>query len=216
MRRLIDAIADALLVAVPAAVVLLLPSVLVAQAIPLDSGVRVRVAGRPTGGSAIVARVIETRADTLVLDDGAATPLVLLAGDLERIEVERRNGAREGAVTTGAILGLVGGTAAAVNLCRGRGADCWFVRTDGNGDGDHDDDEDGVFLSAGSLTIGAVALVGAGIGALLTPSRWTRVGGAAATPVRVGVRGARRGLGVLVSIPFGGPARQPALARVAR
>lgn len=216
MRRLIDAIADLLLVAVPAAVLLLLPSLLTAQSIPLDSGVRVRVFGRPTGGFPVVARVIETRADTLVLDDGATTPLVLLAGDLERIEVERRSKAREGAMAAGAVLGLVGGTAAAVKLCRGHGPDCWFIETDGNDDGDTDDDEDGILPSVGSLTIGAVALVGAGLGALLTPSRWKRVGGVAAAPVRVGVRGARRGLGLVVSIPFGGPARPDAPARAAR
>lgn len=216
MRRLIDAIADVLLVAVPAAALLLLPSILAAQAIPLDSGVRVRVVGRPTRGVPRVARVIETRADTLVLDDGAATPLVLLAGDLERIEVQQRNSARESAVTAGAVIGLVGGAAAAVNLCRGHGADCWIVETDGNDDGDTDDDEDGLFPSVGALTIGAVALVGAGIGALLTPSRWKRVGGVASAPVRVGVRGARRGLGVMVSIPFGGPARHAEAAQAAR
>src|SRR5690349_3338861 len=121
MRRLIDAIADALLVVVPTAVLLLLPSLLSAQEIPLDSGVRVRVVGRPTRAVPFVAPVIETRADTLVLDDGATTPLVLLAGDLRRIEVERRNAGREAAMTAGAIVGLVGGTAAAVNLCRGHG-----------------------------------------------------------------------------------------------
>jgi hypothetical protein len=216
MRRLIDALADALLIAVPAAVLLLLPSILAAQDIPLDSGVRVRVVGRPTRGVPLVARVIETRADTLVLDDGATTPLVLLAGDLERIEVERRSANREAAVTAGAFIGLVGGTAAAVKLCRGQGPDCWFIETDGNDDGDFDDDEDGILPSVGSLTIGAVALVGAGIGALLTPARWKRVGGAAAAPVRIGVRGARRGLGLMVSIPFGGPARHDGAARAAR
>lgn len=216
MRRLIDAIADALLVAVPAAVLLLLPSLLTAQALPLDAGARVRVAGRPTGGSVIVARVIETRADTLVLDDGATRPLVLLAGDLARIEVERRSRARDGAVSAGTLLGLAGGTAAAVKLCRRHGPGCWFVTTDGNEDGDMDDEEDGFFFGIGSLTIGAAAFVGAGIGALLTPSRWKRVGSVAATPVRVGVRGARRGLGVMVSIPFGGSARQAETAATGR
>jgi hypothetical protein len=212
MRRLIDAIASTLLAVVPTAVLLLLPSILAAQGIPLDSGVRVRVVGRPTRGVPLVARVIETRADTLVLDDGATTPLVLLAGDLQRIEVERRNGGRDAAVTAGALIGLVGGTAAAVNLCRGHGPGCWYVETDGNDDGDTDDDEDGLAPSVGSLTIGAIALVGAGIGALLTPSRWKRVGGVAAAPVRIGVRGARRGLGLMVSIPFGGTSRAGAAA----
>ena len=203
MRRLIDA----LLVAVPAAILMLIPVILGGQEIPLDSGVRVRVVGRVTHRVPIVARVIETRADTLVLDEGTLSPLVLLAGDLDRIEVERENPARAGAVTAGIVAGLVGGTAAAVNLCRGHGSGCWFIQTDGNDDGDTDDDEDGIFPSVGAITIGAVGFLGGAVGALLTPAKWKRVGGIAATPVRVGLRGARRGVGLIVSIPFGGPAR---------
>ena len=204
MRRLIELV----VVVIPAAVLSLIPVILGAQAIPLDSGVRVRVVGRVTHGLPLVARVLETRADTLVLHDGAREPLVLLAGDLERIEVERPNPARNGAMTTGMLLGLAGGTAAAVNICRGHGPDCWFNETDGNTDGDTDDDEDHLLPSVGTLTIGAIALAGGAIGALLTPSKWKRVGGVALAPVRVGVRGARtvgRGLGLVVSIPFGGP-----------
>ena len=203
MRRL----TALLLAVVPAAVLLLLPDILGAQGFPLDSGVKVRVSGRVTRGFPLVARVVETRADTLVLNDGGATPLVLLAGDLEAIEVETPNRARAGAIAVGAIVGLAGGTAAAVNICRGHGPDCWFVETDGNGDGDTEDDEDGIFPSIGTLTMGAITLLGAGIGAAFTPAKWKRVGGIAAAPVRVGVRGVRRGLGLAVSIPFGGPGR---------
>lgn len=203
MRRLLDLV----LVVVPAAVLLLLPDLLGAQHVPLDSGLKVRVTGRVTRGFPLVARVVETRADTLVLDDGGLVPVVLLAGDLSDIEVERPSAARTGAVAAGVIAGLAGGTAAAVNLCRGRSADCWFVELDGNGDGDTEDDEDSILPSLGSLTIGAAALVGGAIGAMLTPSRWRRIGGIAAAPVRVGVQAARRGVGLAVSIPFGGPAR---------
>ena len=210
MRRLLDAV----LAVVPSAgLLVLLPVLLEAQDIPLDSGVKVRVTGRVTRGFPLVARVIETRADTLVLDDGATTPLVLLAGDLEAIEVQQENRGRTAAVTVGAIAGLVGGTAAAVNICRGRGPDCWIIENDGNGDGDYDDDEDTLFPSIGTLTMGAAALVGGAIGAVLTPARWKRIGGFATTPVRVGLRGAKRGVGFVVSVPFGGPARQPSPAR---
>src|SRR5689334_6235985 len=143
MRRLLELIVAAL----PAAILSLLPTILSAQDIPLDSGVKVRVVGRPTHGVPIVARVIETRADTLVLDDGASVPLVLLARDLDRIEVQTANPARANAITAGLVIGLVGGTAAAYNLCRGHGADCWYIETDDNDDGDTNDDEDGVFPS---------------------------------------------------------------------
>lgn len=212
MRRLIDA----LLVAVPAAVLMLLPLLLGAQGVPLDHGDRVRVSGRPTRGMRVTARVVETRADTLVLDDGAGTPLVLLAGDLASIEVDRSNRARANAVGAGVALGLVSGTAAAVNFCRGRGSDCWFLQNDANDDGDFDDEDDGWLPGFGTLSIGAMALVGGALGALLTPSRWKRVGGYAATPVRVGLRGARRGAGLMVSIPFGGPSRGDVDAHTAR
>ena len=116
-------------------------------------------------------------------------------------------------MSVGVLAGLAGGTAAAVNICRGHGPDCWFVETDGNGDGDTDDDEDGVFPSVGTITIGAAALVGGAIGALLTPSRWKRIGGVATAPLRVGVRGARRGVGLVMSVPFGGPRREGNPAR---
>ena len=92
----------------------------------------------------------------------------------------------------------------------GRGPDCWFIEDDENGDGDYDDEEDTLFPSVGTLTMGAAALIGGAIGAALTPARWKRVGGFAATPMRVGLRGARRGVGFVVSIPFGGPRRDPA------
>jgi hypothetical protein len=206
MRRLIELV----VLVVPAAVLSLIPLILGAQSLPIDSGARVRVVGRVTRGVPLVARLVETRADTLVLNDGAGEPLVLLAGDLERIDVERPNRARSGAMATGMLLGLAGGTAAAVNLCRGHGPDCWFIENDGNSDGDTDDEEDHLLPSVGTLTIGAITLAGGAIGALLTPSKWKRVGGAAMAPVRVGLRGARgarRGLGVVVSIPFGGPTR---------
>jgi len=212
MRRLLEL----LLVAVPAAVLMLLPIVLGAQDFPLDSGVRVRLSGRVTRGVPIVARVVETRADTLVLDDGATAPLVLLAGDLSRIEVRRNHPARDAAVSTGVLLGLAGGTAAAVNLCRGHGPHCWIIETDGNDDGDMDDDEDGLLPSIGVLSIGAAAFIGGALGALVTPSRWKRVGGVAAAPVKIGLRGARRGLGMVVSIPFGGPARERAGTQATR
>jgi hypothetical protein len=203
MRRLIDIV----LVAVPAAVLMLLPLLLGAQDIPLDHGDRVRVSGRPTHGKPVTARVIETRADTLVLDDGASTPLVLLAGDLTSIEVQRRHPARADAVGAGIALGLVGGGAVAINFCRGRGSECWLFQNDANGDGDFDDEDDGWLPSVGTLTVGAMAFAGGALGALLTPSRWKKIGGYATTPVRVGLRGARRGVGLMVSIPFGGPAR---------
>jgi hypothetical protein len=212
MRRLIDA----LLVAVPAAVLMLIPLLLGAQDIPLDHGDRVRVSGRPTRGIAVTARVIETRADTLVLDDGASTPLVLLAGDLSSIEVERPNRARADAVGAGVALGLVSGTAVAINFCRGEGSDCWFFQNDANDDGDFDDEDDGWLPSFGPLIIGATAFAGGALGALVTPSRWKRLGGYASSPVRIGLRSARRGVGLMVSIPFGGPARAPARAHAAR
>ena len=212
MRRLLEV----LLVAVPAAVLMLLPMVLGAQDFPLDSGARVRVSGRVTRGVPIVARVLETRADTLVLDDGANVPLVLLAGDLNSIEVRREHPSRQAAITAGVLLGAAGGTAAAVNLCRGRGPDCWMIETDGNNDGDTDDDEDGMLPSIGVLTVGAAAFIGGALGALATPSRWKRLGGVTVAPVRVGMRGARRGIGMVVSIPFGGPARDRSTTQATR
>jgi hypothetical protein len=209
MRRLLDA----LLAVVPAAVLLLLlPALLDAQSVPLDSGDKIRVVGRVTRGLPLIARVVEVRADTLVLSDGSTEPLVLLAGDLEAIEVRRASRVRETAVGLGVMAGLVGGTAAAVNLCRGHGPGCWYIEHDANGDGDMDDDDDSILPGVGTLTIGAIALVGGAVGAALTPARWKRVGGFAAAPVRMGLQGARRGLGVMVRIPFGGPCRDAAPA----
>ena len=202
MRRLVDF----LLVVVPAAVLTLLPSLLRAQP-ALGPGKQVRVAGRVTRGFPLVARLVESRGDTLVLDDGGAAPLVLLTADLDAIEVREEHPAREAAITVGILAGLAGGTAAAVNLCRGHGPDCWYLVSE---DDPHTDEENeaGIFPSLGTLTVGALAFVGGAIGALVTPDRWRRVGGAAAAPFKVGIVGARRGLGVALSIPFGGPDRE--------
>lgn len=200
MRRLVDL----LLVVVPAAVLMLLPRLLAAQEVPLDSGLKVRLTGRATGRVPLVARVLEVRADTLVLGQGPREPIVLLASELDALEVEAPHAARSDAVAAGAVLGLVGGSVAGYNLCRGRGLDCWLIEHDANHDGDMDDEDDSLLPGVGTLTVGAIALVGAGIGALLTPARWRRIGGAAASPVRVGVTAARRGVGFVVRVPFGG------------
>lgn len=132
------------------------------------------VRGTLPGGLLFHGVVRAVRGDTLVLREADATgaPRLVAASSLRRLEVRRTGKSAETNMMIFGVLGAAGGALVYLNWCDKHSAECQRERERLQCGCDEADSQ----WDTASFLIGTGALLGIGIGYILTPPSWRRVG----------------------------------------
>jgi hypothetical protein len=139
-------------------------------------GSRVRLTSQASPGARITGVLRVVYGDSIVVQRDDRSTVALAQGDLAQVEVRVGQRQAEQLATAFGIAGALGGGAVYVNWCRQNPRDC---QDDAWGEPAEDESR----LKVPSLLVMGGALLGAGIGYVLSPPRWKTVD----APVRVGV-----------------------------